>query len=136
MPLVNPYLSYDGNCREVMNFYNECLGGELTMQTVRESPIADKCPASMQDSVMHSSITKNATVLILGSDLHREKLVEGNTTTLCVACDSEDELNACFEKLSAGGKVIDPLQVAFWGDTFGVLHDKFGRQWMFVYHKK
>jgi len=71
----------------------------------------------------------------LASDMHRDKLVEGNNTTLCVNCDSDEQINSFFEKLSAGGKIVDPLQIAFWGDKFGVLNDKFGRQWMLVYHK-
>jgi PhnB protein len=134
MAQINAYLSFDGNCKEVMTYYSACLGGELYIQTVGESPMADKLPPAMKDHVMHSSITKNGATLVMGSDMHRGKLVDGNTTTLCVGCESADEINSFFEKLVAGGKVVDPLQKAFWGDTFGVLDDKYGRQWMFVYH--
>jgi PhnB protein len=134
MAQINAYLSFDGNCKEVMTYYSTCLDGELYIQTVGESPMADKMPA-IKDHVMHSSITKNGATLVMGSDMHREKLVDGNTTTLCVACDSADQINSFFEKLLAGGKVVDALQKAFWGDTFGVLDDKYGRTWMFVYHE-
>jgi len=135
MTQINSYLSFDGNCREVMTFYNECLDGELMITTVAESTIANQMPPAIQNDVMHSSITKNGTVLILASDMHRDKLVEGNNTTLCVNCDSDEQINSFFEKLSVGGKVVDPLQIAFWGDKFGVLNDKYGRQWMLLYHK-
>jgi PhnB protein len=135
MANINAYLSFDGNCKEVMTYYSTCLNSELYIQTVGESPMTDKLPPAMKDHVMHSSITKNGTTLVMGSDMHRDKLVNGNTTTLCVACDSAEEINSFFEKLLDGGKVVEALQKAFWGDTFGVLDDKYGRQWMFVYHE-
>jgi PhnB protein len=135
MAQINSYLSFDGNCREIMTYYATCLGGELYLQTVAESPVAAQFPPALQDQVIHSSISKNSALLVMGSDMHRDKLVEGNTTTLCVNCGSAEEVNTFFEKLSAGGKVVDPLQKAFWGDTFGVLIDRYGRTWMFVFHE-
>ena len=91
MRQVNSYLSFDGNCREVMTFYNECLDGELMITTVAESTIASQLPPAMQNHVMHSSIKKNGIVLDIRLwDMHRDKLVEGNNTTLCVNCDSDE----------------------------------------------
>jgi PhnB protein len=135
MAQIKSYLSFDGNCREIMTYYANCLGGELYLQTVGESPVAAQLPPALQDRVMHSSISKNSALLVMGSDMHRDKLIEGNTTTLCVNCGSAEEFNTFFEKLSVGGKVVDPIQKAFWGDTFGVLSDKYGRTWMFVFHE-
>jgi PhnB protein len=114
MAQINPYLSFDGNCREVMNFYSGCLEGELMVQTVGESPVCDQVPASMKDSVLHSSITKNGAVLVMGSDMHREKLTEGNTYTLSVNCDSEEQIRSFFDRLSAGGKIVEALNQSFW----------------------
>jgi len=135
MAQINPYLSFEGNCSEVMNFYKDCLGGDLTIQLVKDSPVADKVPATMQDQVMHSSITLQGAVLVMGSDMRREKLINGNTISLCVNCDSEEQIQSYFQKFSAGGKIVDPLQKSFWGATFGVVMDKFDHQWMFNYYK-
>ena len=52
MAQINPYLSFEGNCVEVMNFYNDCLGGELTIQLVKDSPVANQVPATMQERGM------------------------------------------------------------------------------------
>ena len=38
MAKLNPYLNFNNQCREAMNFYKECLGGELFFQTVGELP--------------------------------------------------------------------------------------------------
>lgn len=133
MTQINAYLSFQGNCREAMTFYKECLGGELSLQTVAESPVASQCPAGVQHHILHGSLTKGG-LLLMGSDMEGPGgFVQGNTVSLCVNCSSEEEINAFYSNLSAGGQILDPLGVKFWGDTFGVLTDKFGVRWMLVY---
>jgi PhnB protein len=44
--------------------------------------------------------------------------------------DNEEEIRGYFEKLSAGGAITMPLEKAMWGDSFGMLKDKFGIQWL------
>ena len=58
MTQINAYLTFSGNCREAMNFYKSCLGGELTLQTIGESPLGDKMPPQMKDSILHSTLIK------------------------------------------------------------------------------
>ncbi len=136
MTQFNAYLSFNGNCREAMNFYKDCFGGELTIQTVGESPMAKDMPAEMQNQVMHSQLSNGTNIMLLASDLHREKLTPGNNITLCINCSSEEEINNFFSKLSEGGNVTDKLSVKFWGGTFGGLTDKFGINWIMNYSKE
>ena len=92
MAQLNPYLNFDNNCREAMNFYKDCLGGELFLQTVSELPaMAAQMPPQMKDSILPSSLT-SGDIIIMASDLNREKRIEGNTVHLCINCTSEDEL--------------------------------------------
>jgi PhnB protein len=135
MAQLNPYLNFDNNCREAMNFYKDCLGGELVLQTVGESPaMAAQMPAHMKDCILHSSLT-SGNVIIMASDLSREKRVEGNTVHLCINCTSEDEINSFFSKLSKGGKVTEPLADMPWGAKYGAFTDKYSKQWMFNFQK-
>jgi len=131
MARLNPYLNFDNNCREAMNFYKECLGGELFLQTVSELPaMAAQMPPQMKDSILHSSLT-SGDIIIMASDLSREKRIEGNTVHLCINCNSEIELNSFFSKLSAGGKVTEPIADMPWGAKYGALTDKYGKHWIF-----
>ncbi|MCW3110408.1 MAG: hypothetical protein JWQ09_4914 [Segetibacter sp.] len=131
MARLNPYLNFDNNCREAMNFYKDCLGGELFLQTVSELPaMAAQMPSQMKDSILHSSLT-SGDITIMASDLNREKRLEGNTVHLCINCNSENELNSFFSKLSAGGKVTEPLADMPWGAKYGALTDKYGKHWIF-----
>ena len=53
MAQLNPYLTFNGNCRQAMEFYKACLGGELSLTTVGDSPMKDQMPAEAQNAVMH-----------------------------------------------------------------------------------
>ncbi|MHA4806812.1 VOC family protein [Flavitalea flava] len=135
MAQLNPYLNFDNNCREAMNFYKDCLGGDLVLQTVGESPeMAAHMPPEMKDSILHSTLT-SGDMIIMASDMSREKRIEGNTFHLCIICQNEDELNSFFSKLSSGGKITDPLADMPWGGRYGALTDKYGKHWVFNYQK-
>ncbi len=135
MTQINAYVGFNGQCREAMTFYKECLGGELTLQTIAETPVAAQCAEGMQNSIMHSSLTKG-NLLLMGSDMTGpDGYNQGNNIALSLNCSSEEEINTFFSKLAEGGKIIDPLKVQFWGAIFGVLTDKFGINWMFNYDK-
>jgi PhnB protein len=135
MAQLNPYLNFDNNCREAMNFYKDCLGGELVLQTVGEMPaMAAQMPADLKDSILHSMLTSGE-MTIMGSDMNRNKRVEGNTVHLCINCKSEEELNSFFTNLSASGKIVEPLADMPWGGKFGALTDKYGKHWIFNFQK-
>ena len=133
MTQINTYINFNGNCREAMNFYKQCLGGELALQTIEGSPIEAQCPTSMKDSILHSSLTKGG-IILMGSDMQGPGgYLPGNNISLSVNCSSEDEITTFYANLSEGGDIIDPLKKQFWGAQFGVLTDKFGIRWMLIY---
>jgi PhnB protein len=135
MTQINSYLTFNGNCREAMTFYKEALGGELNLQTIADSPIADKMPAKMKDCILHSTLTSGA-LLIMASDMVADKgLIKGNAVSLMLNCSSEEEIRNFYAKLSAGGETTHPLEISFWGALFGDLTDKFGNQWLLHYDK-
>lgn len=136
MAQLSPYLRFNGNCREAMTFYQECLGGELSVQTFAESPMASQAPAEVQNKVVHARLASDS-IEILGSDMSPgpEGLIKGNDFTLSLNCGSEQEIHTLFSKLVAGGSVEHPLGVEFWGGIFGMLTDKFGVSWMMNYEQ-
>lgn len=135
MTQLNAYLNFNGQCREAMTFYRDCLGGDLTLQKVSESPMAAQMPSEAGANILHSSLTRNGTLLIMGSDMMGSQVKPGNTVALCLHCSSDGEINDFFTKLSAGGQVKMPLHQSFWGATYGELTDKYGMIWMFNYSK-
>jgi len=133
MKNISPYLKFnDKKCREAMNFYKECFGGELTFQTIGESPMAKEVSEDKQDNIMHAHL-KIGSVDLFGSDMMRDKATIGDNVTLTINCESEEEIRSHFEKLSKGGEVFMPIEKAFWGALFGVVTDKYGFEWMLNY---
>jgi PhnB protein len=130
MARLSPYLHFDGNCREALTFYRDCLGGELWVQTVGESPMAQGLPAEAHDRVLHAELTAGD-VKIMASDMSTpEQLVRSGSVTLCYNGADLEATRPIFDKLSAGANVTTPLKEEFFG-TYGDLTDKYGISWMF-----
>jgi PhnB protein len=133
---LTPYLLFDGTCKQAMEFYESCFGGELTVTKVKDSPAKDFMPAVQQEKVVNARL-RSGTVEISASDWLRpdETPVRGNTVCLYLSGGTLPQLKALFEKLSAGAEVTDPLKEMFFG-TYGALNDKFGVRWMFQANAK
>lgn len=135
MRTINSYLTFNGNCREAMAFYKKCLGGELTFQTIGESPLSETMPKKMKECILHSTLA-NGNLLLMGSDMVSENgLITGNAVSLTLNCSSEKEIRSCYKKLGAGGQATHPLENNFCGALFGGLTDKYGNHWLLNYNK-
>ena len=134
MMTLTPYLSFNGNCAEAMEFYKSCLGGDLDLQKVGDAPKEAQMPGK-ENLVMHSTLKSNGIVL-MASDLMMEgEAKSGTNITLTLSGGSLLEIKGMFEKLSEGGKVRQPLQATFFG-TYGDLVDKYGIAWAFQSDEK
>jgi PhnB protein len=131
MTTLTPYLLFDGNCKQAMEFYQSCLGGELTQTAVKESPAKDAMPASQHEKILNSRL-KSANLELSASDWLRpdRPRVPGNTVCLFLSCATLEELSTLFTSLSEGAEVTDPLKEMFFG-TYGALNDQFRVRWMF-----
>jgi PhnB protein len=129
--ISTPYLLFDGNCHEAMEFYRSCFGGELTAIRVKDSPAKDQMPAFQQDKVLNARLKSNA-VDFSASDWLRpgQTPVRGNTVCLYLKGGTFGDLKKRFARLSEGGDVTDPLREQF-GGVYGALNDRFGVRWMF-----
>ena len=136
MPILTPYLLFDGHCQEAMEFYKTCFEGELQVTRVKDSPAEQWMPAAQQDKVINARL-RSENVDISASDWLRPDRtpVRGNSVCLYLSCGTLSELKVLFEKLSQAAEVTDPLKEMFFG-TYGALNDKFGVRWMFQTNEK
>lgn len=135
MGAINAYIGFNGKCREAMTFYQSCLGGELDLREVAGSPMEQHWPSAPEGAIYHSMLSSNGMV-IMGSDMSGPDAHAGTSIALAISCDTEQQTYDVFEKLSAGGKIQDPLKEQFWGAIFGALEDKYGLRWMFNFYKQ
>ena len=131
MATLNPYLVFNGNCQEAMEFYKWCLGGELELNTVGESPVAAQMPAEMQDKILHARLTSGSIVLMGADMVAAEGHKHGNTIALTLICASDQEFDTLFSRFSARGTVTQQARQEFFG-RFGTIKDQYGFDWMFL----
>ena len=126
---INPYLNFDGSCREAFEFYAATLGGTIDgMMTYGDSPAREQSPPELHDRVMHAKLTARGAVL-MGSDgpAHMQERPQGFWVTINL--DDADEGGRIFGALSDGGRVVMPYAPSFWG-VFGMAVDRYGIPWM------
>lgn len=126
---LGPYLSFRDNAREAMDFYTSVFHGELTVSTFADYQISDD-PAE-KDKVMHSQLTTDGGLQLMAADTPNSMAyTPGTNISLSLSGTDEAELRGYWEKLTQGGVVAEPLEVAPWGDSFGMCVDRFGISWM------
>jgi len=126
---LNPYLTFRDTARQAMEFYQGIFGGTLESSTFKEYRVSED--PSEDEKVMHSVLkTENGMTLMASDTPNRMGHAPGNDFSLSLSGDDEAELGGYFEKLAAGGTVTMPLGKAPWGDTFGMVKDRFGISWL------
>jgi PhnB protein len=129
---LNPYLSFQGNAREAMEFYRDVLGGELTLTTFGEGGMSQE--PGVADKIMHGQLETPSGYTLMGSDAVEGTpgvVASGVQISLSGDASADEELSGFFAKLlDGGGTQIEPLVTAPWGDKFGMLTDRFGILWM------
>jgi PhnB protein len=119
-----------------MTFYRECLGGELLLQTIGDSPLSEKLPVQMKDYIVHATLQRGSLQLMASDMVGRSGLTVGNSVSLLLACESEEEIRATYDKLATGGNRDHEIEHSFWGALFGDLTDKYGNHWLLTFEKR
>lgn len=126
---LDVYLFFPGNCAEAMEFYKSVFGGEITQQKYDDVPgMLDNQP-ELKGKLVHAAL-RGGDITLLASDSSKPDPMGRQKVSLTLGGTDEARLTQIFNKLSEGGRNIDPLQKQFWGDIFGAFTDKFGINWM------
>ena len=135
---LTPFLLFDGNCAEAMAFYQSCLGGDLTITKVGDTPMKDHMPPEQHHKVAYAHL-KNGVVEFSATDwLHPKRTPkQGNTIGMYVNGGEYKELRAVFDRLAAGAdnELLDDLRDMPFG-SYGHLADKYSVHWFFRGEKK
>jgi PhnB protein len=131
---ATPFLLFDGNCAEAMTFYHDCLGGELRLTKLGDTPMKDNFPAEKHDRIINAQLTSDA-IDISATDWMAAPEFEakqGNTYAIYVVGQTFDELKVVFDKLRDGdnNSRLQELHEMPFG-TYGQFYDRYGVQWIF-----
>ena len=131
MQAIVPYLNFNGNAAEALEFYSKALEGSVAFsQTFGESPM----PVSEEhkNRIMHATF-KAGDLIFMCSDIVEPvpPATAGTNVSFSLNFDNVESIDKTFNALSEGGNVTMPLQDTFWGARFGMITDKYGFHWMF-----
>jgi PhnB protein len=130
---LTPFLLFDGNCAEAMAFYKSCLGGELTLLKLGDTPMKDQMPPKLHGRITYACLKSGVIDLSASDWLHPTRTPKiGNTVGLYISDGTYDESRVIFDKLSQGADkgTFDDLRDLPFG-SYGHLADKFGVHWFF-----
>lgn len=113
-----------------MEFYQHCLGGELSIQMMEDSPEGQALPMDMRDCVVQATL-KMESLTIMGTDLIEEGFIKGNGISILLDCSDEMDLRQYFDRLSNHSTSTQPITLTNYGGFFGGLTDQFGIKWLF-----
>lgn len=126
---LNPYIGFNGKAKDAIEFYKSVFGGNLTISTFKDGGMPHD--PSQSDKIMHAMLVADNGMTLMASDTPPGMPYNpGSEISISLSGDNEDELRGYWNKLSEGAKITAPLEQAPWGDTFGMLTDKFGIGWM------
>lgn len=122
-----PYITFAGNAREALSFYQGVFGGKVEISTFGDFNV----PGVPADGVMHGALTTDE-FAVYGSDaMMTGTLDDANRIRIAIAGDDLETLSRVFDALAQGGKVATPLAKQVWGDAYGEVVDQYGVAWMF-----
>lgn len=126
MTALIPYPSFPGDAREALEFYADVFGGELRLRTYAVS-----CTDGPADGIAHGMLA-GGPVSLFGSDAapgERSVRIEGAMLSLLGTAEPAT-LHHWFDRLAAGGTVLDPLAPKPRGASDGQVVDRYGLPWL------
>ncbi len=127
------YVNYRGKCREAFRFYEQHLGGKITMMmTFGDAPEVNPGAPALKDAILHARMSIGETEL-MGADIPDAEPMRSAYLTLIVT--SIDEAERIYATLSEGGEIFIPMAETFFAFRFGQLRDKFGANWMILHER-
>ena len=131
---LHTYLNYGGNCEQAFRFYEQHLGGTITMLMRHGEQPNAAVPDDWKDAVLHARISIGETEL-LGADIPPDRFQPIRSAYLSLTVSSDDEADRIHAVLSDGGQIFMPMQETFFASRFSMLRDRFGTSWMILHPK-
>jgi len=129
---LHTYLNYGGNCEQAFRFYEEHLGGKITMMmTHGEAPSPSNVPPDWKKAILHARMEIGGTALT-GADIPSDRFQPMRSAYLALTVDTVEEAERIYALLSDGGQIFMKMEETFFAPRFAMLRDKFGTSWMIL----
>lgn len=138
------HLNFRGDARAALEFYGSVFGGQASIMTYGDLGMPADAPGA--DKVVFGTVSAANGFRVMAYDIpgqsdgspnnvgstHRENGVTITSQPFFVAIDGDsfDEVKGCWDGLSDGASLVEPLAASAWSAGFGMLTDRFGVTWV------
>ena len=138
------HLNVRGDARAALEFYGTVFGGQVTIATYGDFGVPKDVPGA--DNVVFGQVETDEGFRVMAYDIpgqsggsadHAGSTRRENGTTVTeqpffvsVRGETIAEVEAYWNKLSAGAAIVEPLAASAWSPGFGMLTDTFGVTWI------
>lgn len=130
---INTFLMFqDSNAEEAMNLYISLFDNSEIVNITRYG--ANE--VGKEGTVMHAIFSLNGQEYMCIDSYVKHEFTFTPAMSLYVTCDTVEEIDKVFEKLSEGGKILMPLGSYPFSERFGWVNDKYGVSWQLTFEKK
>ena len=132
---LHVYLNYGGTCEQAFRFYEEHLGGKITMMSRhKDQPHPESVPANWQNAVLHARIEIGDAV-VMAADIPPDRFQPMRSAYLTILADSAAHAERLYALLGDGGQIFMKLEETFFASRFAMLRDRFGTNWMLLHER-
>ena len=126
-----PYITFNGNCAEAVDFYQSALGGETQILRYGDAPANPDFPVSedIKNCILHAELRKDGHVIRFADTFPGTPFNQGNAISFALELSSEEEIRNTFTALSQGGQIEMDLQETFFSPLYAKFTDKYGVNW-------
>lgn len=131
-----PYLIFNGNAEEALNFYATVLKAEILdsskFKDMPPNPENPVLPEKLQNMLMNATLqlTNGSYLMFSDNPLEGEQgYKQGNNVSVTLVYETAEETREVFDQLKVDGKIVMPLEETFWSPLYGNVVDQFGIAW-------
>ena len=128
---ISPYIAFNGNCADVVAFYEKVFNVKADISRYSEAPPENDyvSPKGTENYIMHAQFSVEGETIMLCDYPSEAPAKPDSNIALMAEFDDVESAKSVFNALKVGGEVDMELQETFWSKCFGSLTDKFGVIW-------
>jgi PhnB protein len=124
------YVNYRGTCEEAFRFYEQQLGGKVTVMIRHGERPNPNISADWKEKILHARIEIGGTIVI-GADIPNAEPMR--SAYLALTLDREAEAERVYKVLIDGGQIFMKMEKTPFANRFAMLRDRFGASWMLLH---
>lgn len=135
---VQVYISFNGDCRKVVEYYGKVFEAKPEILLFSDIPTDDNFPITdgIKDLVAHATLQIDGSEVMFSDVPPGMEFTQGNNVGVMINTKNKELIKKAFNEFKNEGTVLMELEPTFWSELYGVVKDKYGIEWQFNYNNE